>query len=81
MFARAQVDAGADTIGIGDAIASQVNPRIYERPFISFIGFNYKQTVFAAPGVPRSPVSKLSVLKHHDKYDFASETLYNKGFN
>jgi len=31
VFARAQVDAGADTIGIGDAIASQVNPRIYER--------------------------------------------------
>jgi MtaA/CmuA family methyltransferase len=30
-FARAQVDAGADTIGIGDAIASQVSPGIYER--------------------------------------------------
>jgi MtaA/CmuA family methyltransferase len=30
-FARAQVDAGADTIGIGDAIASQVSPRLYER--------------------------------------------------
>jgi uroporphyrinogen decarboxylase len=29
-FARAQVDAGADTIGIGDAIASQVSPDIYE---------------------------------------------------
>lgn len=29
-FARAQVDAGADTIGIGDAIASQVSPHVYE---------------------------------------------------
>jgi MtaA/CmuA family methyltransferase len=29
-FARVQVDAGADTVGIGDAIASQVSPRIYE---------------------------------------------------
>ncbi len=30
-FARAQVEAGADTIGIGDAIASQVSPHLYER--------------------------------------------------
>ena len=30
-FARAQVEAGADTIGIGDAIASQVSPDMYER--------------------------------------------------
>ena len=30
-FARAQVEAGADTIGIGDAIASQVSPDVYER--------------------------------------------------
>ncbi|MCL5271441.1 MAG: uroporphyrinogen decarboxylase family protein, partial [bacterium] len=30
-FACAQVEAGADTIGIGDAIASQVPPAIYER--------------------------------------------------
>ncbi len=30
-FAKAQVDAGADTIGIGDAIASQVAPRTYEK--------------------------------------------------
>ena len=29
-FARAQVEAGADTIGIGDAIASQVGPDTYE---------------------------------------------------
>lgn len=30
-FARAQVESGADTIGIGDAIASQVSPDQYER--------------------------------------------------
>lgn len=30
-FARHQVEAGADTIGIGDAAASQVSPDIYER--------------------------------------------------
>lgn len=29
-FARAQIEAGADTIGIGDAIASQVGPDTYE---------------------------------------------------
>lgn len=29
-FAQAQVEAGADTIGIGDAIASQVSPRVYQ---------------------------------------------------
>ena len=29
-FARAQVDAGADTVGIGDAVASQVSPDMYE---------------------------------------------------
>lgn len=30
-FARAQLEAGADTVGIGDAIASQVSPDIYHR--------------------------------------------------
>jgi MtaA/CmuA family methyltransferase len=30
-FAKAQVEAGADTIGIGDAIASQLSPAVYER--------------------------------------------------
>jgi len=34
-FARAQVDAGAETIGIGDAIASQVSPDIYENLILS----------------------------------------------
>ena len=29
-FGTAQVEAGCDTIGIGDAIASQVSPRVYE---------------------------------------------------
>lgn len=30
-FAEAQVAAGADTIGVGDAIASQLSPELYER--------------------------------------------------
>ncbi|MEI6654581.1 MAG: uroporphyrinogen decarboxylase family protein [Verrucomicrobiota bacterium] len=30
-FAQAQVDAGADTIGMGDAAASQISPDLYER--------------------------------------------------
>jgi len=30
VFAKAQLEAGADTIGIGDAIASQISPDIYE---------------------------------------------------
>ncbi len=30
-FARAQVTAGVDTVGIGDAVASQIDPRTYER--------------------------------------------------
>jgi MtaA/CmuA family methyltransferase len=30
-FARAQVDAGADTVGIGDAIVSQIDPDTYEK--------------------------------------------------
>jgi MtaA/CmuA family methyltransferase len=29
-FALAQIEAGADTIGIGDAIASQISPKLYE---------------------------------------------------
>jgi MtaA/CmuA family methyltransferase len=29
-FARAQIKAGADTIGMGDAVASQVSPQTYE---------------------------------------------------
>lgn len=29
-FAQAQAEAGADTIGIGDAVASQVSPHVYE---------------------------------------------------
>ncbi len=30
-FARAQLEAGADTIGMGDAIASQLSPSLYQR--------------------------------------------------
>jgi MtaA/CmuA family methyltransferase len=35
-FARAQVAAGADTIGIGDAVASQVSPQVYEALILPF---------------------------------------------
>lgn len=30
-FARAQIEAGADSIGVGDAIASQISPDMYDR--------------------------------------------------
>jgi MtaA/CmuA family methyltransferase len=30
-FARAQIEAGCDTIGIGDAVASQMSPALYDR--------------------------------------------------
>ncbi len=30
-FASAQIESGADTVGIGDSIASQVSPDVYER--------------------------------------------------
>ena len=30
-FARAQIGAGADTIGVGDAVVSQISPAMYER--------------------------------------------------
>lgn len=42
-FARAQVAAGADIIGLGDAIASQISPRAY-RTF----ALPYEQRIFAA---------------------------------
>lgn len=41
-FARAQIEAGADIIGLGDAIASQVSPRMYEK-----FALPYEQRVFA----------------------------------
>jgi uroporphyrinogen decarboxylase len=46
-FAKAQVDAGADTIGIGDAVASQVSPDIYE----NFILPREQQLVTAIKGM------------------------------
>jgi MtaA/CmuA family methyltransferase len=30
-FAKVQIEAGADTIGIGDAVASQISPMVYEK--------------------------------------------------
>ncbi len=35
-FARAQIEAGADMIGIGDAVASLINPAMYEQFVLPF---------------------------------------------
>ncbi len=42
-FARAQIEAGADIIGLGDAVASLVSPRMYAE-----FGLPYEQRIFAA---------------------------------
>jgi MtaA/CmuA family methyltransferase len=42
-FARAQVQAGADIIGLGDAVASQISPAMYRR-----FALPYEQRIFAA---------------------------------
>ena len=42
-FARAQLEAGADIIGLGDAIASQVSPEMYRR-----YALPYERRVFAS---------------------------------
>jgi MtaA/CmuA family methyltransferase len=43
VFAQAQVAAGADIVGLGDAIASQISPRMYRR-----FALPYEQRIFAA---------------------------------
>ncbi len=42
-FARAQMEAGADIIGLGDAVSSQVSPRMYQR-----FALPYEQKIFKA---------------------------------
>jgi uroporphyrinogen decarboxylase len=42
-FARAQIRAGADIIGLGDAIASQISPRMYKK-----FALPYEQRIFQA---------------------------------
>ena len=42
-FARRQIELGADLIGLGDAICSQISPKMYRR-----FGLPYEQRVFAA---------------------------------
>ena len=42
-FARAQIGAGADIIGLGDAIASQIAPKMYRQ-----YALPYEQRIFAA---------------------------------
>ncbi len=42
-FARAQIEAGADMVGLGDAVASQVSPPMYRR-----FALPYEQRIFGA---------------------------------
>jgi MtaA/CmuA family methyltransferase len=42
-FAKAQVEAGADIIGLGDAVASQISPRMYRK-----FALPYEQRIFEA---------------------------------
>lgn len=42
-FARAQVEAGADLIGLGDAACSQISPKMYRQ-----FALPYEQRIFAA---------------------------------
>jgi MtaA/CmuA family methyltransferase len=42
-FARAQIEAGADIIGLGDAICSQISPKMYRQ-----FALPYEQRIFAA---------------------------------
>jgi MtaA/CmuA family methyltransferase len=42
-FAQAQIEAGADIIGLGDAIASQISPRMYLK-----YGLPYERRIFDA---------------------------------
>jgi uroporphyrinogen decarboxylase len=42
-FAKAQIEAGADIIGLGDAVASLVSPKMYRR-----FALPYEQRIFAA---------------------------------
>lgn len=42
-FARAQIEAGADIIGLGDAIASQISPKMYRK-----FALPYEQRIFTA---------------------------------
>jgi uroporphyrinogen decarboxylase len=42
-FAQAQIEAGADIIGLGDAIASQISPKMYQE-----FALPYEQRIFAA---------------------------------
>ena len=42
-FARAQIKAGADIIGLGDAVASQISPKMYQR-----FALPYEQRIFSA---------------------------------
>jgi uroporphyrinogen decarboxylase len=42
-FARAQIEAGADMIGVGDAVCSQISPKMYRK-----FALPYEQRIFSA---------------------------------
>lgn len=42
-FAHAQIEAGADIIGLGDAVASQISPKMYQR-----FALPYEKRIFTA---------------------------------
>jgi len=42
-FTRTQIEAGADIIGLGDAVASQISPKMYQE-----FALPYEQRIFAA---------------------------------
>jgi len=42
-FAKAQIEAGADMIGLGDAVASQISPKMYRK-----FALPYEQRIFKA---------------------------------
>jgi MtaA/CmuA family methyltransferase len=42
-FARSQIEAGADIIGLGDAVCSQISPKMYRQ-----FALPYEQRIFAA---------------------------------
>jgi MtaA/CmuA family methyltransferase len=44
-FARAQIEAGADLVGLGDAVASQISPKMYRQ-----FALPYEQRIFQAVG-------------------------------
>ncbi|MBN1559417.1 uroporphyrinogen decarboxylase family protein [candidate division KSB1 bacterium] len=73
-FARAQVDAGADIIGLGDAVASQVSPDWYRQ-----YALPYEQRIFQAVkdagGVARLHICGDTTLITHAMADSGADII------